>query len=464
MIRKLLLHVEGMHCRSCEERIGQALLLRDGIREVKANYVDHLVEVAFNPQEISVVEIIETVEGEGYGCSLRPQKPRSRINHFLGSILGILGIFLIIYGGGHLVNFFNLSLPQLDARVGYAALFLLGLVTGFHCIGMCGGFVLGYTSHALQKGQATLGLHLQYGLTKLFSYTLLGALFGWVGSLVTFTPELRGIAAIVAGVFLILYGLNMLRLFSVVRIGLTLPRPLAAFLTRFRTQGRHPMLLGLLNGFMIACGPLQAMYVMAAGLGDPLEGAKVLFTFGLGTLPVMMGFGAVASFISQHLIRQVVSASGVLVVVLGLVMVNRGLAMAGSNYHLHALLAQTDLLAVEKAVSKERVQEIRMVLDHDGFKPAHFELKAGVPVRWIIEVRGLNPCNQKLVVPELGLKLEFSRVGERRMVTFTPKESGLISWSCWMGMLKGEFIVTEKYPQNWRETLTRWLPSWWYKE
>ncbi len=464
MARRLLLHVEGMHCRSCEERIGQKLLPRSGIREVKANYLDQLVEVAFDPHQISVAEIIEAIEGEGYRCSLRTTRTRSRINHLLGSLLGVLGILLILYGGGHLADRFNLPLPHLDARLGYAALFLLGLVTGFHCIGMCGGFVLGYTGHALRSGQPTFGLHLQYGLAKLTSYTLLGALFGWFGSLVTFTPQLRGMAAIVAGLFLILYGLNMLRLFSVVRIGLTLPRPVTTFL--FRQQGRsgHPILLGLLNGFMIACGPLQAMYVMAAGLGDPVEGAKALFTFGLGTLPVMMGFGAVASYLSQKLIRRVVSASGALVVALGLVMVNRGLAMAGSPYHFHALLAQTPLMAAQLSDGQRAIQEIRMELTPDGFTPNRFQLRAGVPVRWTIQVKGLTPCNQQIVVPKLGLQLRFNQVGETRTITFVPKESGTISWSCWMGMMKGEFIVTGEGSRDLyhRFSIVGWLKSWWH--
>src|SRR5512134_498499 len=47
---------------------------------------------------------------------------------------------------------------------------------------------------------------------------------------------------------------------------------------------RSPLVIGLLNGLMLGCGPLQAMYIMAAGTGSAQEGATMLFFFGLGTL------------------------------------------------------------------------------------------------------------------------------------------------------------------------------------
>ena len=58
-------------------------------------------------------------------------------------------------------------------------------------------------------------------------------------------------------------------------------------------------MIGLLNGLMLGCGPLQAMYVMAAGTGSPQEGATMLFFFGLGTLIPLLSFGLIASGIPR---------------------------------------------------------------------------------------------------------------------------------------------------------------------
>lgn len=87
---------------------------------------------------------------------------------------------------------------------------------------------------------------------------------------------------------------------------------------------RWPFVTGLLKGLLLGCGPLQAMYIMAAGTGSPTEGAFMLTSFGLGTLPALIGFGFFASYLSHKSIRQLVHVSAVLVIFIRLMMFNRG--------------------------------------------------------------------------------------------------------------------------------------------
>ena len=95
----------------------------------------------------------------------------------------------------------------------------------------------------------------------------------------------------------------MLNVFPVLRkIRFKLPARYRGALSAKQSRSRNrPFVIGLLNGLMIACGPLQAMYVMAAGTGSAIEGAKMLFTFGIGTLPVLLSFGFLTSLISGAL-------------------------------------------------------------------------------------------------------------------------------------------------------------------
>jgi sulfite exporter TauE/SafE len=90
-------------------------------------------------------------------------------------------------------------------------------------------------------------------------------------------------------------------------------------------------IVGLLIGLMIACGPLQAIYIMAAGTGSMIEGAKLLFVFALGTLPVMLSFGYVTSFIGAKATREILKFSGAVVIILGIFMINNGLALTGAG-------------------------------------------------------------------------------------------------------------------------------------
>jgi len=64
--------------------------------------------------------------------------------------------------------------------------------------------------------------------------------------------------------------------FSVLRhFTLRLPKAVNRSITSGLQKHRSPLLTGLLTGLLLGCGPLQAMYVMAAGSGDPLEGATL---------------------------------------------------------------------------------------------------------------------------------------------------------------------------------------------
>ncbi len=444
--RQVTFRAQGMHCSSCEKVIELALGKLPGVLKVRSNFASQVVQITFDPKVVPLARIFEVVESKGYHCALidRSTQRKQMFNRLLGVLLGVGGILLILYGGSHLIDRFQL--PDLHVHMGYWAVLIVGLLTGFHCVGMCGGFVVSYTAREAQVTANTYWLHFQYGIGKLLSYTVIGAGFGLLGAIVSFTPTMRGIAAILAGGFLVLYGFNMLHVFSAVRIGFTMPRFLSRFVREETHRTTQPFIIGLLNGLMIACGPLQAMYVMAAGTGDALEGAKLLFIFGVGTLPLMFGFGLLASLISHRMTHKILNASGILVISLGLVMLNRGLAMTGTGYDIHTLLqrgqgAGERIEAKQGRSSRAPVQEIHMEVKAGGYEPNRFVLKKGVPVRWIIEGKELTGCNRVILVPRLNLEIELKPGNQ--VIEFTPEETGQISWSCWMGMLHGEFIVVD---------------------
>ena len=193
---------------------------------------------------------------------------------------------------------------------------------------------------------------------------------------------------------------------------------------------------------MIACGPLQAIYIMAAGTGSMIEGAKVLFIFALGTLPVMLGFGFVTSFISGKLTQKILKASGIIVIILGLFMLNTGLMLTGSGFDVNTFTAilvpaQSDNIAVQKG----GYQEIHMVVENNDWTPNKFVLEKGVPVHWIIDSKEGLSCNEGIQVPKYDLKFQI-KPGEQE-IDFTPADSGVVPWSCWMGMVPGTFVVVD---------------------
>jgi len=299
-----------------------------------------------------------------------------------------------------------------------------------------------------------------YGLGKTISYTIIGAGFGLLGSIIIFTPMMRGVIGIIAGLFLIVFGLNMLNIFPWLRkFRIKVPASFSRFLGKESKKHSNPLFIGLLNGLMIACGPLLAIYIMAAGTGSILEGAKTLFIFALGTLPVMISFGFLTSFVSSKATHKILKISGVIVIILGLVMFNRGLSLTGTGFDANTLL--TSVSASNKVtgniVVEDGYQIIEMEVNRYGWEPDKFVLKKGVPVKWVINGKEINGCNNAIQVPKLGLNFDIKQ-GEQ-VIEFTPDQEGIISWSCWMGMIPGTFIVKDDINLNNPEEIQKELDN-----
>jgi hypothetical protein len=193
---------------------------------------------------------------------------------------------------------------------------------------------------------------------------------------------------------------------------------------------------------MIACGPLQAMYIFAAGTGSPMDGALALFFFGLGTLAPLLTFGIASNFLSKAFSHNIVKFSGALVILLGLAMANNGMNLLGIGVSdLPSEDAAVAGNATEIALDSEGYQIIRMNVTRYGWEPNSFVLKKGVPVRWEINGQEINGCNNEIVVRELGLRIPVTKGVQT--VEFTPDEEGVIRWSCWMGMIPGQFVVSD---------------------
>jgi len=86
-------------------------------------------------------------------------------------------------------------------------------------------------------------------------------------------------------------------------------------------------------------------------------------------------------------------------------------------------------------------QTINMDVVASGYSPNIFVLKAGVPVKWVINGKQVTGCNGTIIVPAYNLNFRVTQ-GEQT-INFTPEKTGTIDWSCGMGMIRGQFIVLD---------------------
>jgi sulfite exporter TauE/SafE len=213
--------------------------------------------------------------------------------------------------------------------VSYLAAFLVGLLGGVHCVGMCGGIVgalaLGLPQEARHSARM-LPYLLAYNLARITSYTLAGALLGGVGYLAAHWSGLRHAQLglqVLAGLFMIALGLYLagwwLGLARLERAGSRVWRHIEPLGRRFlpvRTPGQA-FVLGLLWGWL-PCGLVYSVLVWSISRGDALEGGLLMLSFGLGTLPTLLLMGVAATrlstFVRHAWVRRV---AGVLVMLFG---------------------------------------------------------------------------------------------------------------------------------------------------
>jgi sulfite exporter TauE/SafE/copper chaperone CopZ len=370
--------IQGMTCNSCAQRIEDAL--KEKVNSIDVSFSKEHAVIDFDPMKISGKKIIDTIKEAGYDVVVEdkiienaldkvdekketlkqaeqevaekiavevekePLKKEiasettlseSGLSNKIGwgvMIGSVIALFVVLY---YVLNSLGIEvqIPTLGEKTGLFLLFFVGILTGFHCIAMCGGFVVGYTTKNAIKGHKSYKQHLVYGGSKLISYAVIGGIFGLIGGVFAFSIGLRGFIAIFAGAFMIFYAFNMFG-FKFFRKFQFNPK----FLTKATASAskhakgpfKAPFITGMLSGLFIACGPLQAMYLYAMGTGSILSGTISLAAFGLGTLPVMIGFGSVATSISHKATRKILKISAIIVLVLGLIMLNRGLTVMGS--------------------------------------------------------------------------------------------------------------------------------------
>lgn len=451
---KKIFKIEGMHCGSCEQLIEKTVRKIDGVHSVKARLPENIAAIEFNPNKVSEEKIINAINGMGYSCTgiLGENEIQKSGFNWAGAFYILLGLAIVVFLAGILLfsgNNFSLQFPEINQNMALGAIFFIGILTSFHCIAMCGPFVVSYSANVENKA-LKLAKHFRYGVGKLISYTIIGGLFGLLGSFIAFTPTMRGLAGLIAGLFLIIYGLKMLNVFPILK-KFQIPQP--AFVSRFveKNQKRGPFIIGLLNGLMIACGPLQAMYVLAAGTGSMVTGATYLFVFGLGTSPLMIMFGMAISFIGKALTFKIMKYSGIAVVFLGFLMLGNAVALMGIGLPeiggSQAGNSNSKIVVLNQNNNNNlQVQEIRMTVNRQGYTPNKFLLKKGVKTKWIIDARELTSCNREIIVSSLNLNIKL-RPGIQT-IEFTPQQEGTINWSCWMGMLRGAFLVTNNSTGN----------------
>jgi len=335
----------------------------------------------------------------------------------------------------------------------------LGLVTSFHCVAMCGALVVTYAVKDGSTGtfRERLTPHLVYQTAKVLSYVAVGLVLGLIGAAFDLAG-IRGWVMLVAGLFMVVLGLNMTGRFPLLRaFTLRPPQALVRALSRNRRkaadearEGRTslatPLVFGLLTGLM-PCGPLQAAQLSAAGAGGPLAGAATMLGFGLGTAPLMLAFGVGSGYLGEVFKKRMNVVAAVVIVLLGLVIFNRGSMLVGSpiTFQSATHTVSNSFSAEEPAqfrTGADGVVEVDLVIENTRFVPDTLSIPADQPVRILVDRREDSGCSAQLAVPQAGVLVDLAPFAVTA-VELPALPAGSYTLTCGMGMMSGRVVSGE---------------------
>jgi uncharacterized protein len=199
---------------------------------------------------------------------------------------------------------------------------IMGIAGSLHCAGMCSPLAIAITS----GHPGALTNRIVYNLGRITTYGLLGAIVATIGYVLPF-GRFQNALSLALGISLLMmvaFGTTGVHLPFFTKAAVKLTVGIKKFFGRFiqnKSRGAL-MLLGALNG-LLPCGLTFLGLSICLTLSTPLEGFAYMFTFGLGTLPVMLGLVSVFGLMTNRLQWNIKGITTALMVISGLLLIAR---------------------------------------------------------------------------------------------------------------------------------------------
>lgn len=206
---------------------------------------------------------------------------------------------------------------------------ILGLVTEFHCIGMCGPIALALPLKKESKFSKITSAFL-YNIGRAITYGIMGLFFGFFGQSFAMAGFQKWVS-LVMGILMILYVIFpaiFKNRFDFDKLAFKYTGKLRFKLGKLFNKRTYTSLfvIGLLNG-LLPCGPVYAALAGAIATGGAVSGSMFMFVFGIGTIPVMLTISLLGSKISLSSRKKLSKLIPVAIVLIGFLFVMRGLGL-----------------------------------------------------------------------------------------------------------------------------------------
>lgn len=206
---------------------------------------------------------------------------------------------------------------------------LFGLISSFHCIGMCGPIAMMLPVDCNNKAKKTIQI-LVYHLGRLVAYSSLGLVFGLLGK-GFFLAGMQQQLSIIVGVLMIFIALLPEKTLAQYNFS----RPVYKIISKvksslgkqFKKKSYSSLFtIGLLNGYL-PCGMVYVALFGALAMPNIEYSIFYMVLYGLGTVPLMSAVVLLSNLITNPIRNTIQKAIPIFAVCIGVLFIIRGLGL-----------------------------------------------------------------------------------------------------------------------------------------
>lgn len=207
--------------------------------------------------------------------------------------------------------------------------FIFGLISSFHCIGMCGPIAMMLPVDRDNSAKKVTQI-LTYHLGRLTAYAIIGLIFGLVGRGL-YLAGLQQKMSIFIGVAMIAVVLIPEKVFAQYNFSKPIFKLISKIKSTLGSQFKNKsykslFIIGLLNGFL-PCGMVYVALFGAIAMQNEFFGILYMILFGLGTVPMMSGIVYFNSLLTISVRNKIQKFIPIVAVIIGILFIFRGLGL-----------------------------------------------------------------------------------------------------------------------------------------
>ncbi|MEI7810345.1 MAG: sulfite exporter TauE/SafE family protein [bacterium] len=300
-------HIRGMHCKSCvlmtESELKEFPYVSDVTASLKSNSVTVTGEFGERNKSEVAEELNTVLSKHGYTLvpeGLKDAKENKKIKwEEFGIAIPIVILFVGIYIFLQKIGLSGFFSPT---KITFSSAFVIGIIASLSsCMAVVGGLVLSMSASFAKDGDK-IKPQIMFHVGRIVSFFVLGGLVGVAGSLFRLSGFGMFVISFLIAIVMLILGINLLDVFPwAKRFQIGMPKFLSkhALGVSKLNHTLTPLLVGIVT-FFLPCGFTQSMQVYALSTGSFTNGAMIMLSFALGTLPVLALVSFSSLSISNH--------------------------------------------------------------------------------------------------------------------------------------------------------------------